>query len=307
MLDMRAQDLIFRRHALADGMTDPELRRARTTGQLVSVAAGAYLDGDHSAALDPGGMHRARVAAAVVAHGGGIVVSHASAAVLHGLDVGAVNLDRVHLSRERRSGGRRTATLHMHIAPLGRDDVTEIDGVAVTSLARTVADVARSELLDEAVVIGDSALRRGVVSIDDVRAVLDRHGRRKGIGAARRAVALFDGRSESPGESLSRLRMRECGMPAPDLQHEVRTDGGAFVGRVDFFWERWGVVGEFDGMGKYRFGSGQAGDIVAREKLREDAIRDTGLEVIRWVWADLGRFDAVKTRFERACARSRRR
>ncbi len=72
-------------------------------------------------------------------------------------------------------------------------------------------------------------------------------------------------------------------------------------------WERWGVVGEFDGMGKYRFGSGQAGDIVAREKLREDAIRDTGLEVIRWVWADLGRFDAVKARFERACARSRRR
>ncbi|PBC48997.1 hypothetical protein CJ179_19765 [Rhodococcus sp. ACS1] len=263
---MRAQDLIFRRHALADGMTDPELRRARTTGQLVSVAAGAYLDSDHSAALDPGGMHRARVAAAVVAHGGGIVVSHASAAVFHGLDVGAV-----------------------------------------TSLARTVADVARSEFLDEAVVIGDSALRRGVVSIDDVRAVLDRHGRRKGIGAARRAVALFDERSESPGESLSRIRMRECGMPAPDLQHEVRTCGGAFVGRVDFFWERWGVVGEFDGMGKYRFGSGQAGDIVAREKLREDAIRDTGLEVIRWVWADLGRFDAVKARFERACARSRRR
>ncbi|MDH6286747.1 hypothetical protein M2275_001646 [Rhodococcus opacus] len=307
MLAMRAEDLIFRRHALADGITDPELRRARTTGQLVAVAAGAYLHSGSSESLDALGMHRARVAAAVVAHGGEVVVSHASAAVLHGLDVGAVNLDRVHLSRERRSGGRRTATLHFHIAPLGPDDVTEIDGVAVTSLARTVADVARSESLDQAVVIGDSTLNRGGVSIGDVQAVVECHGRRKGIGAARRAVGLLDGRSESPGESLSRIRMRECGMPAPDLQYEVRTDGGAFVGRVDFFWERWGVVGEFDGMGKYRFGSGQSGDIVAKEKLREDAIRDTGLEVIRWVWADLGRFDVVKARFERACARSRRR
>ncbi|MFC9837035.1 hypothetical protein ACFVKB_24925 [Rhodococcus sp. NPDC127530] len=304
---MRAEDLIFRRHALADGITDPDLRRARTSGQLVAVAAGAYLHCDSAASLDAVEMHRARVAAAVVAHGGEVVVSHASAAVLHGLDVGAVNLDRVHLSRERRSGGRRTATLHFHIAPLDRDDVTEIDGVAVTSLARTVVDVARSESLDQAVVIGDCALHRGGLSIGDVQAVVERHGRRKGIGAARRAVALLDGGSESPGESLSRIRMRECGMPEPELQHEVRTDVGAFVGRVDFFWERWGVVGEFDGTGKYRFGSGQSADIVAKEKLREDAIRDTGLEVIRWVWADLGRFDAVKARFERACARSRRR
>ncbi|MEN0135427.1 MAG: hypothetical protein AAGC80_09785, partial [Rhodococcus sp. (in: high G+C Gram-positive bacteria)] len=226
---MRAEDLIFRRHALADGLTDPELRRARSTGQLIAVAAGAYLRRDDSAALDAIGMHRARVAAAVAAHGGEVVVSHASAAVLHGLDVGAVSLDRVHLSRVRRSGGRRTATLHVHIAPLGADDVTEIDGVAVTSLARTVADVARSESLDQTVVIGDSALHRGVVSIDDVHAVVERHGRRKGIGAARRAVALLDGRSESPGESLSRIRMRECGMPTPQLQHAVRTDTGAFV------------------------------------------------------------------------------
>ncbi|TQC47918.1 hypothetical protein EEB14_18010 [Rhodococcus sp. WS4] len=250
-------------------------------------------------------MHRARVAAAVAAHGTEVVVSHVSAAVLHGLDVGAANLDRVHLSGERRSGARRTATLHVHIAPLGRDDVIEVDGVAVTSLARTVADVARSESLDQAVVIGDSALHRGGVSIDDVHAVVERHRRRKGIGAARRAVALSDGRSESPGESLSRIRMRECGMPTPELQHEVRTELRAFVARVDFYWERWGVVGEFDGMAKYKFGTGQSGDIVAKEKLREDAIRDTGLEVIRWVWADLGRFEVVKARFERACVRSR--
>ncbi|MFC0448724.1 hypothetical protein [Rhodococcus jostii] len=304
---MRADDLIFRRHALADGLTDPELRRARTTGQLVTVAAGVYLGSEHAASLDAIGIHRARVAAAVAAHGTEVVVSHVSAAVLHGLDVGAANLDRVHLSRERRSGARRTATLHVHIAPLGRDDVVEIDGVAVTSLPRTVADVALAELLDQAVVIGDSALHRGGVSIDDVRAVVERHRRRKGIGAARRAVALCDGRSESPGESLSRIRMRECGMPTPELQYEVRTEPRTFVARVDFYWERWGVVGEFDGMGKYKFGSGQSGDIVAKEKLREDAIRDTGLEVIRWVWADLARFEVVKARFERACVRSRRR
>lgn len=59
MLDTRAEDLIFRRHALADGITDPELRRARTTGQLVAVAAGAYLHSGSSESLDAIGMHRA--------------------------------------------------------------------------------------------------------------------------------------------------------------------------------------------------------------------------------------------------------
>ncbi|MFZ2175331.1 MAG: hypothetical protein WAW17_15125, partial [Rhodococcus sp. (in: high G+C Gram-positive bacteria)] len=96
-------------------------------------------------------------------------------------------------------------------------------------------------------------------------------------------------------------------IPQPDLQYVVRTDVGDFVARVDFYWEEWELAGEFDGMGKYKLTSGQSGEIVAQEKLREDAVRDTGRDMIRWVWSDLRRFEAVKERFDRACARAGRR
>jgi hypothetical protein len=35
---------------------------------------------------------------------------------------------------------------------------------------------------------------------------------------------------------------------------------------------------------------------VVAEKLREDALRDQGLHVVRWTWADLADFTPVATR-----------
>ena len=89
-------------------------------------------------------------------------------------------------------------------------------------------------------------------------------------------VTILDGRGESPGESLSRIRIRQHDLPPPELQHVLHDDTGAFLGRADFFWTECGVVGEFDGMGKYGVDGGQAAVAVHREKLREDAIRDAG-------------------------------
>jgi hypothetical protein len=68
---------------------------------------------------------------------------------------------------------------------------------------------------------------------------------------ARRVVAFADARAESPLESISRLRMREHGVPAPEPQVEIWIDG-RFAGRVDFYWDEYGVIGEADGWGKYR-------------------------------------------------------
>jgi hypothetical protein len=106
-------------------------------------------------------------------------------------------------------------------------DVVDLDGVRVTSPARTVVDPARTVSADEAGVIGDSALRRFPEM--DFGAVLEVV--RTGIAAARRTVAFLDARSESPGESLSRLRLRDSGTPDPDLQRIIRTPSGTFVAR----------------------------------------------------------------------------
>ncbi|MDV8020819.1 hypothetical protein [Rhodococcus sp. IEGM 1330] len=137
--------------------------------------------------------------------------------------------------------------------------------------------------------------------MDRLRAALEVSARMNGIGAARRAVAAMSGLSESPGESLSRLRMKEYGFPEPALKQVLRV-GTEFLARVDFYWKRWRLVGEFDGMGKYA-----TGQTLALEKLREDELRDRGLEVFRWTWKDLWQFGKVRERFDRACARAERR
>ena len=77
----------------------------------------------------------------------------------------------------------------------------------------------------------------------------------------------------------------EIGLDAEDLQTRVRDDKG-LVGITDFSWLSHGTVGEFDGRVKYGrdAASGDARDVLWREKLREDRLRARGLEIVRWTW-----------------------
>ncbi|MGX7732609.1 hypothetical protein ACWPOB_25565 [Rhodococcus sp. 2H158] len=296
----------LRRSALiASGHTPAELRNALRTGRLRRIAPGIYLRRDDTDGLDDVDRHRLRLRAVAPSLYTDAVFSHVSAAVLHGFDVWNVDLSRVHVTRKRTSGGRRTPNLHVHVGGYTADEIDTCDGLPVTSAARTVVDLARTLPADRAAVIGDSALRLHSVDDGALSVALAAAGTKAGVASARRVVAFLDGRSESPGESLSRLRMRDAGMPRPQLQHELRTADGRFVARTDFYWE--GIVGEFDGMGKYGADEpGVTAEIVRREKLREDAIRQLGLEVIRWTWPDLFRFHVVQARFEQAAQRARR-
>ncbi|WP_395704939.1 hypothetical protein [Rhodococcus ruber] len=290
---------------LASGHTPTELRNALRTGRLRRIAPGIYLRRHETDGLDDVDRHRLRVQALAPALDADAVFSHVSAAVLHGFDLWNVDLSRVHVTRGRTSGGRRTPHLHVHVGGYGADEIATCDGLPVTSAARTVVDLARTLPSDRATVIGDSALRLRRVDPGALSVALATAGTKAGIASARRVVPFLDGRSESPGESLSRLRMRDAGMPRPQLQHELRTGDGRFVARTDFHWE--GIAGEFDGMGKYGADEpGATAEIVRREKLREDAIRQLGLEVIRWTWPDLFRFHVVQARFGQAAQRARR-
>ncbi len=95
--------------------------------------------------------------------------------------------------------------------------------------------------------------------------------------------------------------MVEFGFPEPALQQVLRV-GGRFLARVDFFWKRWRIVGEFDGLGKYN-----DGETTVEEKRREDELRDHALEVVRWGWKDLWDFGRVREKFDRARRRAERR
>ena len=294
-------DPLLTRDLTGAGYSHDELARMGRTGELVHLRRGAWLAGVPE---DDADRHRLLISATSALTGDG-VVSHVSAAVLHGLPTFGP-LDRVHLTRPDGRGKRR-GHVHRHVAPLGTGEAVEHGGLAVTGLARTVVDLARVLPFHEAVATADAALRLGLErpALDEA---LGRASRRPGVGAARRAVAFADGRSESVGESFSRVTLHRCGLARTELQLEVAGPDGCLVGSCDFGWSAARTLGEFDGRAKYGL-EGDAADALWREKRREDRVRALGYEVVRVVWADLARPDLVRQRvlaaFQRAGARPR--
>ncbi|WP_433558065.1 hypothetical protein ACQPWY_05085 [Pseudonocardia xinjiangensis] len=191
--------------------------------------------------------------------------------------------------------------MHVHAAPLEPEEIVTIGGLAVTSVARTLVDLARAVPFEQAVVVADAALHRHLVGPQALATVLEHRARWPGLPAARRALAFADARSESVGESRSRVALAGAGLPAPVLQWEVRRPDGRFVAQVDFGWPALRTVGEFDGRVKYGLlvpPGADAADVLYREKLREDALRAEDLGVVRWGWSDLDRFAPVAERLQ---------
>ena len=297
-------EIVFTRDLRLQGYDSDEIRRLKGRGELTRLRRGAYVR-DAATELTVEQQHRRLIEATVPLLGDGAVISHSSAAVLHGLPIWASAVSQVHLTRDRMGGGKNRTQVRVHGARLAPEDVTAIEGVAVTSLCRTVLDLCRTLPVEQAVAAGDRALGYGMV-VEALEEALLRLGRSPGVRTAGRAIQLMDGRSESAGESVSRVRIISDGLPAPEPQLVVRSPNGTFVARVDFGWKEQQTVGEFDGKIKYGrlLNPGQRiEDVVAEEKKREDAIRDLGWKVVRWVWEDLYRPGVLRDRLQRAFMR----
>ncbi|GGG19468.1 hypothetical protein GCM10007304_36740 [Rhodococcoides trifolii] len=270
-------ELISRRELNSRGVTDGEIRAAAKAGSIEPIRRGFYVDGSG----DDMDRYLCTVRATSLASTSGLVISHRSAAAIHGFAVWPDLDRRVHLTANRTTGGRTKKHRVVHASALDPDDVVEVDGLLVTSPARTAVDLACAWSFESAVCTGDSALR--AMPHLDLGNALERGYGRRGIAKARRAVAFMDGRSETVGESRSRVRLQRWGFSAPRLQSALFDDDGHFVARVDF--EVDGVIGEFDGLMKYRGPDGS--HVLISEKLREDRLRSLGWQVVRWTWNEL--------------------
>ena len=298
-------DILLTRALTAQGFSYDDLVRLTRRGELTRLRRGAY------AAVARDGLgreeqHKRLIHATAAQLLDGSVVSHGSAAVLHGLPVWAAAITHVHVTRSRSGHGKRRSLVHAHRAPLDPADIILVDQVAVTSIVRTVLDLARTLPMAQAVALGDRALRQGL-SPDALSSALLRMERWPGVRQARRAVDFLDPRSESVGESVSRVRLHLDGLPAPALQREILGSNGEVIARVDFLWKEQCTVGEFDGKVKYDslLKPGQSGEqALFEEKVREDLIRDRGLQVARWIWRDLYRPGVIRDRVLRAFARA---
>ena len=238
----------------------------------------------------------------------GAIFSHGSAAVMHGLPVWPEAVARVHVTRNRRGGGIKCSVVQVHGAPLLPGEIVFIDDLPVTSLTRTVLDLARTLPMTHAVAVGDRASAFGLTRKQLGLGLLAME-RWPGVRAARRVVEFLDVRSESAGESMSRVRLMEEGLPRPELQYQIFGADGGLLARVDFYRDEHKTDGEFDG--KIKYGRlpkpGQPiEDVVFAEKLREDAVRDLGLQVVRWTSPDVYRVGILRERVRPAFARASR-
>lgn len=299
----------LRRDLLLAGYSDDEIARAVRTGAAERLCHGAV--GLATPLTDPNAeFDRYRNTTVVRAlRLRSCVISHLSAAAIHRLPIYRGDTDFVHVTRPHRGGARRGRGLVQHSARLTDADVVRVGAYRVTSVARTLLDVGRSESLQTAVVMADAALQQGLVTPGVVEEVVNRQSGTPGMHRARRALSLVDGRSESVGESLTRLVFRKIGIVLNDLQVEVRADGGELLGRVDAALLDDGVLVEFDGRIKYqryRRAGESITDMVLREKRREESLVDAGYVVLRLVWADLFDLAKLRARVERAIRAGRR-
>ena len=285
-------------------MSAASVRHDVRRGDLLPLCRGVYVPRD-DLPLDEQARHRLRVLGSATRSG--YVVSHASAAVLHGLPVGWADLSEVHMTRMRHGGGRLEASRRVHAGVLDPEWCMVVDGVLVTTVARTVVDLAKIVPLYVAVGAADAAVHLRLCTMGGLRAALQSVRGHPYSRRSQLAVSLVDGRSESPGESRTRLVLNQARLPATELQISIHDELGRFVGRADGGYTEAGVLWEFDGKTKYGrlLKPGQSVlDVVLDEKERESGFTELGWITVRVVNRDFAEAAGLRGRMMRAVDRS---
>ena len=273
--------------ALRVGYRVEDIRAELRTRRWSRLRKGIYIGASDLAAADDRERHLIDCVAVLLSLGPGPVLSHGSAARLHGLILPWRLPAEVRVTADdqwRRGRGYRVAQARM-----SADEVEPWLQFSATSVPRTVVDCAREWSLTDGVIAIDAALqKRKTTRSALVRAVLG-GTHRNGIAQAARALGLADGRAESPLETRGRLAMLASGLPRPQLQVEIHGPAG-FIGRVDGWYEEAAVAVEFDGQIKYtdpQYVSSPA-EALWKEKRREDELRALGIRFVRVAHEDLG-------------------
>jgi very-short-patch-repair endonuclease len=210
-----------------------------------------------------------RARAAWLWAGGDCTLTGLSAAAMHGakwID-GGLPAEMIRADRHSPSG------IAVHAYALRPDEVCTIDGMQLTTPARTAFDIGRTRATLPAVIHLDALARATRVKPSDVLAIAESHPGGRGVRRLREAVARMDGGSESPQETRVRLLLVDGGLPIPETQIEFRDQYGVVRVRVDMGWREWKVAVEYDGVQHWS----------DRRQRSWDIDRIAMLESVKWV------------------------
>ena len=271
---------IFAAHHLVDLEYSSDARQVRLgTGRWELLYDGVYRMGGAPRTW------RGDLLAACWAAGTSALASYLSAAQLWGLPAGRTDITELTCPRWRR--GRHGGLVVHESLVIDDGDRAEADAIPCTSVARTLFDLARKlspVMLDANI---DTAIRRELVTLDELRNTSARLAT-KGRPGGRRFRQVIEARSggaalpESvPERMLADMLVRQ-GLPAAQHQFVIRDAAGGFVARVDLAYPEWMVVIEYDSVEHH---TGTPAHI--RDGARRNAIGDLGYAVLTATSADL--------------------
>lgn len=310
----RAQHGVFRRSDLAAWGFDPMMALTmRRNGTWIRLHRGVYADQQTVAeATSPTSRHALLAAATIAALPGDVALFGPSAAAVRGVPFDRRLIGPVHLVRPLGADSRalcrritakdRLPQAVIHILDVPEELIDHSSGLPVVVPDLAACSTAMLSEPDWAVATLDAVAWQDGAAISRMAEIADRWPRLAGAGTLRTALPLVRTGSQTPLESLSRVRLVRCGLPEPRLQVPLY-DGDGLIGFVDMLFDELGVVGEADGEIKYD-GRG----VLVAEKRREDRIRADGFGVVRWGWSEaMTSMGVVAQQIWRASAYSRRR
>lgn len=269
--------LLLRDQVLAT--VDPDdLLTALRSGRLRRIQRGIYLP--RRVEATPLVMARAALLSAAVSSA---VPSHATAARVHRIVVPDEHrVQHVTVVRAQRRHNRRD--LHFHTRSIGCGEVERCDGVPVTTVARTAADLAADLDRLPAVWALDDALRRRLCTKAEIMAVVERWRGGAGCVQVKQRLDEADGVAESILETAGRLVLRDRSVPLPIPQYVLRAPDGTAVARLDGAYLQEKVALEYDGADPHGLP-----EAVFRDRWRQNRLPELGWTVLRFTWWDVMR------------------
>jgi very-short-patch-repair endonuclease len=182
----------------------------------------------------------ARWLAAVLAKGPGAVLSHQSAAALWRL---AGDRLEVHVTAPSGRHGRGLSGIHLHRCELARDEWMSREGIPLTTVARTLFDLAETAESPQLRSAWDEADRLRLLRIPQVATIYERHPRRRARSRIGRFLAAEQRHVEDSASPLEeRFAAFVIAHRLPPPHTNVLVDGD----EVDVLWPQARLIVELD-------------------------------------------------------------